>query len=94
MLSDTVSFIVYEVIRLKFNRKFKERDSGGKKGSIRKLSVTVEWVCNVPYEFTTEVPYQIVFNSKYSSNILAGVKIETNKHICYKIYCYSVFDYF
>jgi len=42
MLSDTVSLIVYEVIRLKLNRKFQERDSGGKYGSIWKLSITVE----------------------------------------------------
>ena len=42
MLSDTVSFIVYEVIRLKFNRKFKDWNGGGKPGTIQIQSTTVE----------------------------------------------------
>jgi len=42
MLTDTVSFIVYEVIRLKLNRKFYNWDGTGKQGTIQIHSVTVE----------------------------------------------------
>ena len=42
LLTFGVFFVIYKIVGLKFNRKFKERDSGGKKGSIRKLSITVE----------------------------------------------------
>ena len=42
MLTDTVSFIVYEVIRLELNRKFYKWGCTGKQGTIQIHSVTVE----------------------------------------------------